>query len=103
MKVMGFVASVVAASLIAGAGFAGETVWKPPQEIGQNAAPQAQADPTPVPVPVAPAPTAAPAKKSGPATADERRAKAKECSVQADAKGLHGKERKIFRDECKKG
>ena len=26
-----------------------------------------------------------------------------ECSKQADAKGLHGKERKKFRSECKKG
>jgi hypothetical protein len=29
-------------------------------------------------------------------------AKAAECSKQADAKGLHGKERKKFREECKK-
>jgi predicted outer membrane protein len=26
-----------------------------------------------------------------------------ECSKQADAKGLHGKERKKFRSECKRG
>jgi hypothetical protein len=26
-----------------------------------------------------------------------------ECSKEADAKGLHGKERKKFRSECKKG
>ena len=26
-----------------------------------------------------------------------------ECSKEADAKGLHGKERKKFREECKKG
>jgi hypothetical protein len=45
----------------------------------------------------APADTAAtPAKK-------ERSAKSLECSKQADAKGLHGKERKKFRSECKKG
>jgi hypothetical protein len=30
-------------------------------------------------------------------------AKSQECSKQADAKGLHGKERKKFREECKKG
>jgi hypothetical protein len=30
-------------------------------------------------------------------------AKSAECSKQADAKGLHGKERKKFREECKKG
>jgi hypothetical protein len=29
-------------------------------------------------------------------------AKSAECSKQADAKGLHGKERKKFREECKK-
>ena len=33
----------------------------------------------------------------------ERSAKSLECSKQADAKGLHGKERKKFRSECKKG
>jgi hypothetical protein len=30
-------------------------------------------------------------------------AKSAECSKEADAKGLHGKERKKFRSECKKG
>ena len=30
-------------------------------------------------------------------------AKSKECSTQADAKGLHGKPRKKFRAECMKG
>ncbi|MGO4869280.1 MAG: PsiF family protein [Roseiarcus sp.] len=29
-------------------------------------------------------------------------AKSAECSKQADAKGLHGKERKKFREDCKK-
>ena len=29
-------------------------------------------------------------------------AKAQQCSKEADAKGLHGKERKKFRAECKK-
>jgi psiF repeat len=31
-----------------------------------------------------------------------RAAKSAECSKQADAKGLHGKDRKKFREECKK-
>jgi hypothetical protein len=35
--------------------------------------------------------------------AKPRTAKSIECSKQADAKGLHGKERKIFREKCKKG
>jgi len=30
-------------------------------------------------------------------------AKSQECSKEADAKGLHGKERKKFREKCKKG
>jgi hypothetical protein len=39
------------------------------------------------------------------ATAEKkpRTAKSIECSKLADAKGLHGKERKVFRAKCKKG
>jgi hypothetical protein len=44
-------------------------------------------------------PAAAPAAKA-PVV---RSAASLECSKQADAKGLHGKERKKFRSECKKG
>jgi hypothetical protein len=33
----------------------------------------------------------------------DRKALAKECSKQADAKGLRGKPRKRFRDACKSG
>jgi hypothetical protein len=47
-----------------------------------------------------PAATAKPAAKTA---AKPRSAKSIECSKQADAKGLHGKERKKFRSECKKG
>ena len=54
----------------------------------------------------APAPAhgqAAPAAQNpAPAQAD-RKALAKECSKQADAKGLRGKPRKRFRDACKRG
>jgi hypothetical protein len=53
----------------------------------------------------APAPAAAPAATAAPAAkkADKpRTAESLECSKQADAKGLHGKERKKFRSECKK-
>jgi hypothetical protein len=32
----------------------------------------------------------------------EQTAKSKECSAQADAKGLHGKARKSFRSKCKR-
>ena len=47
----------------------------------------------------APAPAAAPAA-AAPASADKK-AISKSCSDQANAKGLHGKERKKFRSECK--
>ena len=52
---------------------------------------------------VAVAQTAAPAAKpaaAAPKPKKERTAKSIECSKQADAKGLHGKERKKFRSEC---
>jgi invasion protein IalB len=44
-------------------------------------------------------PAAAPAAK----TPKVHTAASLECSKEADAKGLHGKERKKFRSECKKG
>ena len=56
--------------------------------------------------------TAAPAKteapKAAPAAKTEKApvvhsAASMECSKEADAKGLHGKERKKFRSECKTG
>ena len=43
--------------------------------------------------------TKAPAEKK---TEKPRTAASLECSKEADAKGLHGKERKKFRSECKK-
>jgi phosphate-selective porin len=57
-----------------------------------------------------PAPATAPMAKSAPAKMAPAETKAEkprteaslECSKQADAKGLHGKERKTFRSECKK-
>ena len=36
-------------------------------------------------------------------SAEQKAAKSKECSTQADAKGLHGKARKSFRAKCKRG
>ena len=48
--------------------------------------------------PAAGADAAAPAAK----TAKPRSAESLECSKEADAKGLKGKERKKFRAECKK-
>lgn len=49
--------------------------------------------------PAAPAAKSAPAEKKAEAP---RTAASLDCSKQADAKGLHGKERKKFRSECKK-
>ena len=49
---------------------------------------------------VAQAQTAAPDKSDKAASSKPRSAKSIECSKQADAKGLHGKERKKFRSEC---
>ena len=49
--------------------------------------------------------TAAPAATPAPAATKAekpRSAASLECSKEADAKGLHGKERKKFRAECKK-
>ena len=48
--------------------------------------------------------SAAPEKPAATAKAKAPRSeKSLECSKQADAKGLHGKDRKKFRSECKKG
>jgi hypothetical protein len=46
---------------------------------------------------IAQAPAAAPAKM----TPEQKQAISKSCTDQANAKGLHGKERKKFRSECK--
>ena len=53
------------------------------------------ASPTP-----SPTPTATAAAKPDKAAMEAR---SQECSKEADAKGLHGKERKHFREKCKKG
>jgi hypothetical protein len=46
--------------------------------------------------------TAAPAAKTEAKAPMVHTAASLECSKEADAKGLHGKERKKFRSECKK-
>jgi hypothetical protein len=48
----------------------------------------------------APAPAASAPAAAAPAGTDKK-AISKSCSDQANAKGLHGKERKKFRSECK--
>ncbi len=55
-----------------------------------------------------PAPASPPAAKMAPAAPTAaakpaRRAASLDCSRQADAKGLHGKERRKFRSACLKG
>ena len=45
-------------------------------------------------------PAAAPAGAK--AATSDKQAVSKACSTQADAKGLHGKDRKKFRSDCKK-
>jgi hypothetical protein len=55
----------------------------------------------PAPAPAAPAPTtSAPAESSG---KHPQSARSAECSKEADAQRLHGRKRKHFRDECKRG
>lgn len=66
--------------------------------FAQTAAPTAPAAPA---AKTAPAAKPAPAAKTA-APKAERTAASLECSKQADAKGLHGKERKKFRSDCKK-
>jgi invasion protein IalB len=51
--------------------------------------------------PATPAPAATPAPVAT-KTEKPHSAASLECSKEADAKGLHGKERKKFRSECKK-
>ncbi len=57
---------------------------------------------TPAPASPAPAATAPSASAAG-AGKHAQSAHSLECSKEADAKGLHGKARKKFREECKKG
>jgi len=60
---------------------------------------------TTTPATPAPAAKAAPAEKMAPTekkAEKPRSAASLECSKEADAKGVHGKERKKFMSECKK-
>jgi hypothetical protein len=55
--------------------------------------------PSPPTTPAAPAPSAT-APAAPPAT--DTKAVSKECTAEANAKGLHGKERRKFRADCRK-
>lgn len=59
------------------------------------AAPATAAAPAAKPV------AAAPAKAKGPVKTEAKTPEGKACSAEADAKGLHGKARKVFRSKCK--
>jgi hypothetical protein len=88
MKNLTFVSAFALAMLISGASFALD----------------AAATPTPTPTPtMAAKPTPAATPTASPVDAAAKAAKAAECSKEADAKGLTGKERKKFRAACKKG
>ena len=81
MKISSFAtATALASFLLMGSAFAQTTA-----PAAKEAAPKAE--------------TKAPAEKK---EAKPRTAGSLECSKEADAKGLHGKERKKFRSECKK-
>ncbi|MBR0696563.1 PsiF family protein [Bradyrhizobium lablabi] len=54
------------------------------------------------PAPAAKDAAAPKTETKAPAEKKQRSATSLECSKEADAKGLHGKERKKFRSECKK-
>jgi hypothetical protein len=89
--------SIVTTGIFIGVLLAGGALaqtWAPPAEIAPTK-PSVQATP-----PTAAPSTASPAKATA-SHEDARKAKSKECSAEADAKGLHGKARKRFRDKCK--
>ncbi|MGJ0532093.1 PsiF family protein [Methylocystis sp.] len=104
-------AGVICASLSLGAAALAEpkapdapTAWAPPAEIAPKSAAPADA---PAPSAEAPAAAAQPASAATqPASAAPARTHAereKDCRAQADAKGLHGKDRKHFKTDCLKG
>ncbi|EKS32676.1 PsiF family protein [Afipia clevelandensis] len=71
--------------------------------LAQTTTPATPATPSAKSAPAsAPAKTAPTKAETPKAAKPERTAVSLECSKQADAKGLHGKERKKFRSECKK-
>jgi len=41
-------------------------------------------------------------KEKASMTAEEKKARSKECSAEADKRGLHGRERHKFRSKCKR-
>ena len=82
-------ATALASLLLMGSAFAQTTAPATPAPAAKTAPAKAE-----------PATKMAPAEKKA---AKPRTAASLECSKEADAKGLHGKERKKFLSECKKG
>ncbi|HEY8126913.1 MAG TPA: PsiF family protein [Methylocystis sp.] len=74
------------------------TAWAPPAEIAPKSAATAAA-----PAPGAEAPAAATQPASAAPGAKTHAEREKDCRAQAEAKGLHGKERKHFKVDCLKG
>jgi len=102
-------AGVICASLAFGAAARAEpkapapagaapTTWAPPAEIAPKTAAPVEA-----PAPSAEAPDAAAPPASPAPGAKTHAQREKDCRAQADAKGLHGKERKHFKASCLKG
>ncbi len=81
--------------MIAGAAFAADTTQAP----APMAKPSAMAGKMTIAKPL---PGALDKPMRGRVKAEDRSAISKACSAQADAKGLHGKERSNFRNSCKK-
>jgi hypothetical protein len=109
MSMKSIAAGVLFASLSVGAAALAEpkpsasasdspTTWAPPAEIAPKAAASSEA-----PAPSAEAPAAAAQPATHAPAAKTHAEKDKDCRAQADAKGLHGKERKHFKTECLKG
>ena len=85
--------TALALSLLAVPAFAQGTAITPGQSIANAPGGSARA------VPAAPPPAAT----THAAPKADRTAKSKDCSMQADKEGLHGKARKAFRSKCKAG
>ena len=58
---------------------------------------------TPAPSTAAPSTTTAPKAAKGANLKTAKTPEGQACSAEADAKNLHGKERRVFRAKCKKG
>ena len=80
-------------------GFALVTCLATPMSV--IVATSAMADPATTAAPTTAPPAGGMMKKSS-MTEDQKKAKAADCSKQADAKKLHGEERRKFRQSCKK-